>query len=596
MSISLLVAAAGAVVALAGTIALAIRCVRVPRADLIAWTCAMFGLAVALAAQAAGFAAGFGPTTFRAVQLGAQVVATLGLALGLAEVAASSLPVRFAVRLAVSALGVVSLVILATDPLGTAAFSKAFPVASAHYQPISNSLLMYVLAPFTALAALIAIFVTAGRSRRDPAWRATFPAVVAAGLAAVALAAPGLAALASSSQVSLGSAFPLLCVLAAVLTWLAVSQVRRIRLDVVHQRSAYGNEDEDEDEDGWARGRSWAGGDETGDYESLTAAGGGRYAADSDQARYPGDQGYGGYLDDAGYEQPGRREYADEAGDGNGGEYGAAGGYPAGSGYGADDGYPAEPAAGGGYEDAGLPGGAVPGGVPAGLAPAGTDFDEMAPADRSGIWQPAAEGDAGPPGPPPGPPGMPPGPRGMPGIPPGMFPPQSGLPGGQLGLPAADDQEAWSRLFGQIAIYTLLEDRVDAFDGLTEKVVELVRAREPGTLMYIVHAVPSAPMQRILYEVYRDRDAYEKHKRQPYIAKFEVDKRPYVLATNVIELGLQRAKVSPPSISDLLSRPGGGPPGPAKPVPGGPLGAAMPGGAEGSGGPASLGRGPQRLP
>src|SRR6266567_3003770 len=398
MSISLLTAAAGVVVALAGTIALAIRCARMPRADLIAWTCAMFGLAVALAAQAEGFAAGFGPMTFRAVQLGAQVVATLGLALGLAEVAASSLPVRFAVRLAVSALGIVSLVILATDPLSTAAFSKAFPVASVHYQPISNSLLMYLLAPFTALAALVAIFVTAGRSRRDPAWQATFPAVTAAGVAAVALAAPGLAALAS--QVSLAGAFPVLCVLAAVLTWLAVSQVRRIRLDVVHQRSAYGNEDEDEDADGWARGRSWAGGDETGGYDPLTGAGGGRY---------PGDRGYGGYPDD-GYEQSGRREHADEAGYGNGGDYGAGGGYPA------------------------------------GLPPAGTDPDEMAQQNWAGIWQPASPGDAGPPGTPPIPPGAP----GVPGIPAGLLPRQPGLPGGQPGLPAADDQEAWSRLFGQI--------------------------------------------------------------------------------------------------------------------------------------------------
>ena len=94
MSISLLAAAAGLVVALAGTIALAVRCARMPRADLIAWTCAMFGLAVALAAQVDGFAAGFGQTTFRAVQLGAQVIATLGLSLGLAEVAARSLPMR----------------------------------------------------------------------------------------------------------------------------------------------------------------------------------------------------------------------------------------------------------------------------------------------------------------------------------------------------------------------------------------------------------------------------------------------------------------------------------------------------------------------
>src|SRR6266536_4720541 len=327
MSISLLAAAAGLVIALAGTIALAIRCARMPRTDLIAWTCAMFGLAVALAAQTEGFAAGFSQTTFRAVQLGAQVIATLGLSLGLAEVAARGLPMRFAAqtegfaagfsqttfravqlgaqviatlglslglaevaarglpmrfaaqtegfaagfsqttfravqlgaqviatlglslglaevaarglpmrfaaRLAVSALGVVSTVILATDPLGSAAFSKTFPAASAYYQPISNSLLIYVLAPFTAIVALIAISVTAGRARHDPAWRATLPAVAAAGSAALALAVPGLAGLAGGTKAGGGavaSAFPGLCVLAVVLTWLAVSVVRRIRL------------------------------------------------------------------------------------------------------------------------------------------------------------------------------------------------------------------------------------------------------------------------------------------------------------------------------------------------------------------------------
>ena len=92
------------------------------------------------------------------------------------------------------------------------------------------------------------------------------------------------------------------------------------------------------------------------------------------------------------------------------------------------------------------------------------------------------------------------------------------------------------------------------FDRLAKQVVRQVGANEPDTLVFIVHAVPSAPMQRILYEVYRDRDAYEWHKRQPYVAGFESDRSPYVLATNLIELGLQQAKVSPlPSISDLLS-------------------------------------------
>ena len=113
------------------------------------------------------------------------------------------------------------------------------------------------------------------------------------------------------------------------------------------------------------------------------------------------------------------------------------------------------------------------------------------------------------------------------------------------------------QLFGQIAIYTLLEDRVTEFDQLTERVVDQVRHQEPDTLVYIIHAVPSAPMQRILYEVYRSHDAFERHNRQPYVQQFTVDRRPYVLATNVIELGLQQAKVTPfPSVSELFGEPG----------------------------------------
>jgi hypothetical protein len=63
-------------------------------------------------------------------------------------------------------------------------------------------------------------------------------------------------------------------------------------------------------------------------------------------------------------------------------------------------------------------------------------------------------------------------------------------------------------------------------------------------------------MQRILYEVYRDRAAYDWHEQQSYVMQFEADRAPYVLATNVIELGLQQAKVSPfPSIVDLFGEP-----------------------------------------
>jgi quinol monooxygenase YgiN len=87
--------------------------------------------------------------------------------------------------------------------------------------------------------------------------------------------------------------------------------------------------------------------------------------------------------------------------------------------------------------------------------------------------------------------------------------------------------------------------------------VEQVRRREPDTLVFIAHAVPSAPTQRILYQVYRSRAAYQRHLAQPHIKQFDADRRPYVLATNVVELGLQQAKVSPfPSVAELYPEPG----------------------------------------
>jgi hypothetical protein len=52
-------------------------------------------------------------------------------------------------------------------------------------------------------------------------------------------------------------------------------------------------------------------------------------------------------------------------------------------------------------------------------------------------------------------------------------------------------------------------------------------------------------MQRILYAVYRDAAAFDRHERQPYIRQFEEEREPYVLATNVIELGVRHAKFAP---------------------------------------------------
>jgi quinol monooxygenase YgiN len=90
----------------------------------------------------------------------------------------------------------------------------------------------------------------------------------------------------------------------------------------------------------------------------------------------------------------------------------------------------------------------------------------------------------------------------------------------------------------------LHEDKTREFDRLAERAAEGVRAAEPDTLVYVIHVVPKAPMQRIIYEIYRDRGAFLSHERQPHIRQFAADRAPCVLATNIIDLRLKYAKVA----------------------------------------------------
>jgi quinol monooxygenase YgiN len=120
-----------------------------------------------------------------------------------------------------------------------------------------------------------------------------------------------------------------------------------------------------------------------------------------------------------------------------------------------------------------------------------------------------------------------------------------------------------ARPYGRILIFTVLEDRVADFDRLAEQTAEEVRTGEPDTLVYVIHLVPNAPLQRIFYEVYRDRAAFERHENQPCMKRFVVDRRACVLATNVIELRLKYAKVAPlpaPAPAPAPAPPAGPPP------------------------------------
>jgi quinol monooxygenase YgiN len=121
----------------------------------------------------------------------------------------------------------------------------------------------------------------------------------------------------------------------------------------------------------------------------------------------------------------------------------------------------------------------------------------------------------------------------------------SGAAFGSQASAAGSPAAAPARPYGRIQIFTLLDDRVADFDRLAEQTAEEVSTGEPDTLVYVIHLVPNAPLQRIFYEIYRDRAAFDSHESQPYVQRFVAERRASVLATNVIELRLKYAKVAP---------------------------------------------------
>jgi quinol monooxygenase YgiN len=500
MSVSFLAAGVATAVAAIITAILVARLARLPRLDQAAWACAATGLTVALAAQALGYHQGFNAASFRALEVGARLAAPMALVWGLAELTGKSFGVRFGARLGLAALTAIAGVVLASDPLSGASFTRTWPTTADHYQFIPNVVLV-VIAAVTVIPALIAPVVTAVRARREPGWREVFPAVAAA--AGAALLTLGL-----QVKLPVNSGYAVICLIAAVLTWFAGHWSRRVRLADLHEIAPAG------DDTGWG--------------EAYTDTGYGLYRPDTGAMRRVGsDTDFGGLYrpDTGGFGRVGSDTDF-------GGLYRPE-----------DTGGIREVSSDSAFRDIGSD---------TGYGFYRTDTD-LRPVVANG-----ADGQQSEP---------------LPGI----------IETGDI-LPVSFDvftpvprrsdgpaEEETERLYGQIAIYTLIDGQAEEFDQLAQAVVEKVKALEPDTLAYIVHGVPSAPMQRILYEVYRDEAAFTEHGHQPYIQDFEEERKPYVLATNVIELGVRQAKLSP-----LGGQPGGAPP---------PAGASRPGPPAWRGGP-----------
>ena len=98
-------------------------------------------------------------------------------------------------------------------------------------------------------------------------------------------------------------------------------------------------------------------------------------------------------------------------------------------------------------------------------------------------------------------------------------------------------------MFGLMVRFTCKdEEAAAAFDELVARTGEQIKAHEPGTLIYAVHRVDGRPLERIFYELYRDKGAFEVHESQEYVKAFLSAREQYLSSTEVDRLDLVSGK------------------------------------------------------
>jgi quinol monooxygenase YgiN len=105
--------------------------------------------------------------------------------------------------------------------------------------------------------------------------------------------------------------------------------------------------------------------------------------------------------------------------------------------------------------------------------------------------------------------------------------------------------------FGLVVRFTVRPGAEEPFDRLVRATVEKIRANEPDTLIYACHTVPAQRQQRIFYELYRNRVAFETHEQQPHVKAFLAEREQYVATTEVDFLALTTAKGVNPQHQDI---------------------------------------------
>lgn len=98
-------------------------------------------------------------------------------------------------------------------------------------------------------------------------------------------------------------------------------------------------------------------------------------------------------------------------------------------------------------------------------------------------------------------------------------------------------------MFGLCVRFTCKnEESARAYDRLVVQTVEGIKAHEPGTLIYACHRVDGQPLQRVFYELYQDKAAFDAHEAAPHTRRYLAERDQYLAATEVDWLTLQAGK------------------------------------------------------
>jgi quinol monooxygenase YgiN len=98
-------------------------------------------------------------------------------------------------------------------------------------------------------------------------------------------------------------------------------------------------------------------------------------------------------------------------------------------------------------------------------------------------------------------------------------------------------------MFGLSVRFTCKDQAsAEAYDRLVADTIEQIKMNEPGTIVYASHTVKDQPLQRIFYELYASKDAFDAHEAAPHTRRYLAERDQYLAATEVDWLTLQTGK------------------------------------------------------